>query len=174
MNGPDLSLPYINQNRTGLVYNDFDYVGYTQNRSTSQFFKPPARERKPQGVSKATSPRIVSGHVSRSDNHGTHRILRQTSTNGRNQTRSTLPDILKRGPINKDKNITKRVVGLSLQKKDVPGKEYLREKRTSIESTAKSHKNTKARTAILKAQQEIPKPKKSFPTFRMPDRTNSI
>ena len=27
-NGPDLSLPHINNLGNGLVYNDFDYIGY--------------------------------------------------------------------------------------------------------------------------------------------------
>ena len=65
--------------------------------------------------------------------------------------KANLPEIIKRGPINNQKNITKRVVGLSLQKKEEPVRAF-RPKRVSLESnTVKSHRNSKARNAVIRA-----------------------
>mmetsp|Transcript_25887 Transcript_25887/g.34644 ORF Transcript_25887/g.34644 Transcript_25887/m.34644 type:complete len:105 (+) Transcript_25887:1802-2116(+) len=97
-------------------------------RSNSQFntldVTPKARGVK--SINKNTSPRIISGGITRSDNHSVRRFnANKKSTNshatsnklGRNPPRSTLPEIVKRGPINNNRNSNKRIVGLSLQKK---------------------------------------------------------
>jgi len=74
LNGPDLSLPNIHRS-DGLVYNDFDYVGFQSKaqaqRSMSQFYsintESPRARTKSKTISKATSPRIISGGVARKD-----------------------------------------------------------------------------------------------------------
>ena len=129
---------------------------------------------KQQSVGTIISPRENSVGVTRSDNHG----LRKQYI----QSRPTLPDIVKKGPIN-NKNNTKKVVGLSLQRRDETPPKFTR-KRGSIENTTKSHRNSKARNAMLKqldqpkvkdkptstAVKKVPK----VPTYRMPDRTASV
>ena len=96
------------------------------------------------------SPRTVSG-VTRSDNHAGRRPvgigMRAPARNAPNK--STLPDIIKRGPIN-NRNNPKKVVGLSLQKKEEGSAKFIRAKRGSLEQN-KQHRNSKARNAILRA-----------------------
>ena len=93
--------------------------------------------------------------------------------------KANLPEIIKRGPINNQKNNTKRVVGLSLQKRDEPQPRAIRPKRGSLESTTvKSHRNSKARNAVIRAQHDLDVPKVKakpvsrayVPTYRMPNR----
>ena len=113
----------------------------------------------------AVSPRIVSG-VTRSDNHGTRKF---------SKPRSKLPEIVKRGPIN-NRNNSKKIVGLSLQKTEEP-KKFVR-KRGSLESNRKGPPRSNARNAILKAQHlEIPNKKqpviKGMP-YKMPKRQASV
>ena len=87
--------------------------------------------------------------------------------------KANLPDIVKRGPVNKDKSLTRKIVGLSLQKRNPEPQKFARHKRGSLESTlpTKSHRNTKARNAVLKAQHlEVPrtKPKPASRPNRVP------
>lgn len=148
------------------------------------------------------SPRITSG-VTRSDNHNAissrrqpqirlapvatqsfvaARVPQAITPRRRGQThhpKAHLPDIIKRGPINNQRNNTKKVVGLSLQRKDEP--RFIRAKRGSLEATTKTHRNTKARNAILRGRDhlEVPKYKKPaghvrIPTYRMPNRQGSV
>ena len=132
-------------------------------------------------IHKGTSPRIVSGGVARSDNHSVRRFggAKKSTSNasnklGRNAPRSTLPDIIKRGPIN-NRNSNKKIVGLSLQKRDItPQHRFVTKKRNSIESQ-KPARNTKARNAILNAAKPMPTKRQSnVPTFRMPNRNGSL
>ena len=64
--------------------------------------------------------------------------------------KANLPEIVKRGPINNQRH-NKRVVGLSLQKRDEPVRGF-RAKRGSLESTtAKPTRAIKARNAVIRA-----------------------
>ena len=79
-------------------------------------------------------------------------VERQQNRRGKTNElpQANLPEIIKRGPINNQKHNNKRVVGLSLQKKDEPGRAF-RPKRGSLESaTVKLHRNSKARNAVIR------------------------
>ena len=182
-----------------MTYHDFDYVGYqtrTQlkssdrsNRFQSLGQNSPRNQRQQKSKGTIMSPRIVSG-VTRSDNHGTRRVPIMSGNRSMpkkvtgigqkalRQPKAILPEIVKRGPINLNNRHPKKIVGLSLQKKDDPPAKYVnRSKRGSLEPTQKSHRNSKARNALLKAQHlEVPYPKQkpvsraAHGQYRMPNR----
>lgn len=174
-NGPDLALPPITALGNGMTYHDFDYVGYmtrdnlkSSNRS-SRFqtinYSPKTAKQPKKSVATAVSPRIISG-VTRSDNHGTRKL---------SKPKAKLPEIVKRGPININRNNQKKVVGLSIQKQEEP-KKFVK-KRASLESNRRAQRSN-ARNAILRAQ-HLEVPSKKTPevkglAYRMPDRQASV
>ena len=65
-----------------------------------------------------------------------------------------MPDIIKRGPINNAKNNQgKKIVGLSLQRKEdrEPPSKFVRDKRISLNDNTKTYRNSKARNELLNA-----------------------
>lgn len=84
-----------------------------------------------------------------------------------------LPDIIKRGPIN---NIPgKKIVGLSLQRKEEAGK-FLKDKRISLNDNTKTYRNSKARDELLNAQRKSQSgaAKNKSPSYRVPPRNGSL
>ena len=164
---PPLRLQNNNTAGNDLIYHDFDYIGYQrahmqdQQRSNKKksFNKSigvgdSPRQKSMKSVGTIMSPRVNTnaGGVARRDNHGGNPI-RHPLMNER------LPDIVKRGPINKNKNRT--IVGLSLQNQPQYDERSRRsrraplrvQKRNSIETTVRSQKpKANARGAILRAQ----------------------
>jgi hypothetical protein len=83
-NGPDLGLPPIGNPGNGLVYHDFDYVGYNtrdnlkSSTRSSRFqtinHSPKSKRTVQKSVGTIMSPRLGSEGVTRSDNHGLRKM----------------------------------------------------------------------------------------------------